>query len=94
MISATGQVTVTLIMDDDDSAIGKVKPTSLSIPEDSLRADKIVSFGQLLDCFRAGFDSQKMVTLYLCLPSVWPKIGLISHTVYLTWEISKPTLLY
>ena len=83
----TGQDTVTLLMVDDDSAIVKVKPTSLVIPEESLQADKIVSFGQLLDCFSAGFDSQKVVTLYLCLPSVWPKLGLICHTVYLTGDI-------
>ena len=71
VISATGKVKVTLPIDDDSLAMVKVKPARLLIPDESIRSDKIVSFEQLLDCVtRAGFDSQKVVTLYLCLPSV------------------------
>ena len=71
VISATGQVTVTLPIDDDSLAMVKVKPARLLIPEESIQSDKIVSFEQLLGCVtRAGFDSQKVVTLYFCLPSV------------------------
>ena len=71
VISATGKVKVTLPIDDDSLAMVKVKPARLLIPDESIRFDKIVSFEQSLDCVtRAGFDSQKVVTLYLCLPSV------------------------
>ena len=50
MISATGEVTVTLPIDDDSLAMVKVKPARLLIPEESIQSDKIVSFEQLLGC--------------------------------------------
>ena len=49
VISATGQVTVSLLIDDGVSAIVKVKPASLVIPEESIRADEVASSGHLLD---------------------------------------------
>ena len=64
VISATGQVTVTLPIDIDSLAMVKVNLQGCLYQRNLYDLIKIASFEQLLNCdTRAGFDSRKVVTL-------------------------------